>query len=294
MRVQSTPVALLLVAWIAAAAGCAGKSAGVVATVNGEPITREEFERFVAVKLGDLAAEPLSDTVRSQLFDDFLKREVTAQAAREHGLELGAGEAEVGALATGEEPILAEVTTDLLVEKYYREVVLRDAEVTPDEVAGYYEKHRDEFARPDGYYVREIRVGTRAEAERLRGEAASGKADFAALARSASAGPGGRPGGLAFYEAGKLPPMLERAVAPLGVGQISPVVESTYGFHVFRLEGRAAPVTLERVRDKIEDELRRRKNERLVQADAERLLERADVAIKVEDLRFQYEGRFAR
>ena len=292
MRLPPTSALLLLVVWVVATGGCRGKPASVVATVNGEPVTRDAFDQFVAVKLGDFAGEPLSDSVRSQLFDEFLKREVTAQAAREHGLRLE--QEEINAEAPRDEPIRAEVTADLLVQKYYREVVLREIDVEPEEVASYYKAHRADFDRSDGFYVREIRVATRQEAERLRGEIASGKSDFKALAQTKSLAPTASRSRLAFYGAGQLPPVLERAVAPLAVGQMSPVVESTFGFHLFLLESRAAPIPFDHARGQIMAELRRRKNEQLVQADAERLLDRAHVAIELERLRFQYEGRFAR
>jgi parvulin-like peptidyl-prolyl isomerase len=293
MLVPSTRAAIsLLLAWVVAAGGCGGVPASVVATVNGEPVTRDAFEQFVAVKLGDIAGEPLSDSVRSQLFDEFLKREVTAQAAREHGLRLG--QEEIDAKHPRDVPIRAEITVDLLVQKYYREVVLREIEVKPEEVASYYKAHRADFERSSGYYVREIRVATRQEAEQLRSDITSGRGDFEAAARTASLASTAPKSGLAFYETGQLPPVLERAVAPLAVGQTSPVVESTYGFHLFLLEARAAPLSFDRVRGEIVAELRRRKNEQLVKADAERLLDRAQIAIELERLRFQYEGRFAR
>ena len=72
----------------------------------------------------------------------------------------------------------------------------------------------------------------------------------------------------------------------------SGVVHSAFGYHLFKLERRGGAESLEHVRDKIVSDLRATKNQRLVEADAERLLDGAKVQINRDQLQFQYEGRF--
>jgi parvulin-like peptidyl-prolyl isomerase len=293
MQRPSTPVFLALLATLVVSAGGCGRIApDRVATINGEPVTGIEFESFLTAQLGDFSHEPLSDSVKSQLFDDFVRRRVTIQEARERGLLVD--QPEVQALKPEEEPIRAEIASDLLVAKYYREVVLRDVSISPEEVARYYESHLASYSRSNGFYVREIRTSTREEAERLRSDIAEKGKDFGAVARSIASSPNAQRGGLSFYESGQLPNVLERAIEPLSVGQLSPVISSGFGFHVFRLESRSGSLPLDRVRNEIASTLRTRKNDALVNADAERLLGRAQVDIDPDHLRFQYEGRFAK
>jgi parvulin-like peptidyl-prolyl isomerase len=293
MRSPSSPLFVaLLAALVVLSGGCERVAPNRVATINGEAVMGNEFDAFLSAKLGDFSHEPLSDSVKSQLFDDFVQRQVTLQEARQRGLRMEPIEAR--AQTSEDEPIRAEIASDLLVAQYYREVVLRDVTVSPEEVASYYEAHKSTFARSGGYCVREIRVPTREEAERLRSEIASERRDFGDVAQETSAASVAQRGGLSFYQTGQLPSVLEKAIEPLAVGQVSPVVSSSFGFHVFRLESRSDRVPLDRVRDEIASRLRTRKNDQLVQADAARLLGRAHVDIDPEKLRFQYEGRFAK
>jgi EpsD family peptidyl-prolyl cis-trans isomerase len=279
---------VLLAALLLVSSGCGAADRSLaanraVATVNGKSLSASEFERFVTVKLGGFADEPLNDRVRSAMLDEFVQREVTVQAAAERGLVAGASRSE---------PALDEQILDSLVERYYREVVLTEVEVTPDEVEVFYDAHRDRYADRNGYAVREIRVRTRDEAERARRRVAAGDEAFAELARTLSVAPTASKGGLAFYAARALPPDLERVVAPLEAGQMSGVVETKLGYHVFLLERRGLVPPFENVRDTVARDARASKSERLVSAALERLLDGARVEINREHLAFDYEGRF--
>ncbi len=78
---------------------------------------------------------------------------------------------------------------------------------------------------------------TKEEAFALAGEirrkALLDNADFAVLARTHSDGPTGPNGGdLGFFAKGQYLPEFEKAAMELEVGQLSEVVETTYGYHV--------------------------------------------------------------
>lgn len=83
--------------------------------------------------------------------------------------------------------------------------------------------------------VTRTRDEARALAERVREEAAAPGADFAALARKHSDDPSASRGGnLGAFDSGKMVQEFEDAVRALPEGQISPVVETPFGFHVIR------------------------------------------------------------
>ncbi|WP_020612529.1 peptidylprolyl isomerase [Sediminispirochaeta bajacaliforniensis] len=64
-------------------------------------------------------------------------------------------------------------------------------------------------------------------------------ADFAALAREYSTCPSKSKGGdLGWFGSGKMVPEFERACSNMGVGSISDVVRTQFGFHVIKLTGR--------------------------------------------------------
>lgn len=75
----------------------------------------------------------------------------------------------------------------------------------------------------------------RSRAEEVESKAKGSGADFAALAREYSDGPTGKRGGdLGAFPKGRMHPAFEDAVFDLGVGEVSGVVETPFGFHVIK------------------------------------------------------------
>ncbi|NJN36739.1 MAG: hypothetical protein HC794_06360, partial [Nitrospiraceae bacterium] len=104
--------------------------------------------------------------------------------------------------------------------------------------------HRDRFALPEEYTLSQIIVQSRsrdaadaltkirkAMDELKRGE------KFEDVALQYSDGPNALQGGrIGLVRRGELLPTIERAIAPLVPGGISDIIESTDGFHIFRVE----------------------------------------------------------
>jgi parvulin-like peptidyl-prolyl isomerase len=282
-----------------------GDRSPVVATLNGHDIHREEFEHFLELKMGEFSAGETSASLRSQILDEYLQRRLVLDEAARQGLSVGNDEIDQ---TTKDNPDMKssitsaatrdELGRDLLVEKYYRQIALRDVRVSPEEIQQYIDKNQSRLTERPGFLVREIRVQTREEADRLHRELTEGRHDFASIARLHSDAPNAEKSGLSRYEEGQLPDVLEKAVRPLRPGDVSPVVESNYGFHIFKLEQRIQPHGLEDRRSKLDDrraqlrdELISRKNQQAVDTQLERLISGADIKIHDSALGFTYEGR---
>jgi peptidyl-prolyl cis-trans isomerase C len=118
------------------------------------------------------------------------------------------------------------------------------------------------------YNASHILVETQADAEALIVDLAEG-ADFAQLAQESSIGPSGPNGGaLGWFTAGMMVPSFEEAVFALSVGEVSPPVETQFGWHVIVLNDtrEQVPPTLDEVRAELEDGLRRARMEEEVQS----------------------------
>lgn len=117
------------------------------------------------------------------------------------------------------------------------------------------------------YNANHILVQTQADAEAVIAALAEG-ADFAQLAQERSIGPSGPNGGaLGWFTAGMMVPSFEEAVFALAVGEVSPPVETQFGWHVIVLNEtrEQAPPTLDDVRAELEDGLRRARVEAAIQ-----------------------------
>ncbi len=104
-----------------------------------------------------------------------------------------------------------------------------------------------------------ILVETEEEALALIDELAAG-ADFAELAQEHSTGPSGPNGGqLGWFGAGMMVPEFEQAAFALEVGEVSPPVQTQFGWHVLILNDSRDqdPPALESVRGELAEGLRR-------------------------------------
>ncbi len=291
--------------------------AAVIVEINGIPERQADFERFVKSRLSDFAASSAqsqadNDQLRSRLLDEFIRRQLIVREALKNNIEptdeeirrafeaqhkqtstanAEGGDQTLSTLESSERRI--EIVNDLLTLKYYQTEVLKDQQVTPRQIEEYYQAHRDKYQGRNGFYVREIRVHEEAEAQRIYRQALAKPEDFAVLARQYSEGAMASSGGLIYYEPQQLPPTLEQAITPLKVGSISRVVKSNYGFHIFKLEQRAEPLPLEKVRQEIEDKLISERNQSMIDQFNRRKLEGAKIIINREKLGFTYVGSLA-
>lgn len=142
------------------------------------------------------------------------------------------------------------------------------AVISDAEARAYYESHRDEFGSGAQVQVRRLFLGAgsdkavrdqvKAKLEDLRLQVENG-ADFAELAKANSEGPEAEDGGMmGWVGPGDLVSVLEDAVLNLSEGQLTPVIETDFGFQFLRVEARqdAGEQTFEKARTIIEPKLR--------------------------------------
>ena len=282
----------------------------VIVEINGSEERLAAFDRFVKARLSDLAQDPQNqadnDKRQSGLFDEFVQRQVILQEAKKKRIEptdeeirsalesqhkqtSDGADRNPATLDSGERRI--EIFNDLMVRNFHEKAgLLKDVKVTPQEIEEYYNKNSDRYQSKNGFYVREIRVQEDAKAQTLYRQALAKPQDFAVLAKEHSDSPTAAGGGLMLYEAQQLPPVLAQAITPLKVGSISKVVKSNYGFHIFKLEQRAEPLTLDKARKEIEETLLEEKKQAVIDEFNKRAIAGARIKIHRDKLGFSYAG----
>ncbi len=107
--------------------------------------------------------------------------------------------------------------------------------VSEEEIKEYFKKHSTRFLWPMRVRALQIMVGDEAKAEKIR-KRLMNKADFATIAKETSQSPDAASGGdLGYFSRGQMPPEFEEAVFNLKENEISEVIKSIYGFHIFKV-----------------------------------------------------------
>ncbi|HVE86344.1 MAG TPA: peptidyl-prolyl cis-trans isomerase [Myxococcales bacterium] len=290
---------LLLPAALALAAlalGCPEKvrdleDPNAVATVNGESISRADFEQELT---RETAGEPLEppptpeqvELVKRTLLDTLINRVLLQQAARQANVQISPEEVDrrvmrissdypaegfSEALSQGQltMAVLKQKTAQsLAVEKLFEQHVYPRVAVTEEELRDYYEAHKDQLGEPEQVRAAQIVVKGVDEARRIQAQLKEGK-KFGDLARKYSLSADAKVGGdLGFFPRGVMPEKFDEVAFSLSAGQTSDVVETEYGFHLFKvLEKKPARhKELNEVRKQIEAKLLEEKRSR-AQAD---------------------------
>ena len=161
-------------------------------------------------------------------------------------------------------------------------------DVSDADVRAYYERHKSDYEKPEEVKASHIlvkvepaasdedRTAARARIDEVLELAKAEGADFAELAREHSEDPGsGSNGGdLGFFprQGAMVEPFAAAAFALTTPGDISPVVESTFGFHIIRLTERRVPEQgIAIVRGEIEATLRTAGQVEKARVDAEEM-----------------------
>lgn len=174
-----------------------------------------------------------------------------------------------------------ELEQGLLMEKVVRQVAYAGLSVSDEEVEEYYRGRRDEFDRPAQVRARQIVVATQEEGQQLLGQLRQGES-FIEIARQHSLSADSEDGGdLGFFARGQMPQEFDAVVFTLPVGRVSDLVQSEYGFHIFKVEERRAGVrlALPAVREEVREVVRSLKEEQAYQEWLQDLRSRASIEI---------------
>ncbi len=252
--------------------------ARVVATINGDPITLGEFQERLA--RAGLNSDAVGLDVKEEFLNSLISREMMVHEAQRRRIKVSLAEInqriETFRHEEGKDvkDVLAsegidfekwknDIWEDMMIEKLLALDVNRHISVSPAEIRQYYQANSQKFERPEQVRARQIVVQSESEAKKVL-DLLKNHADFATVAREKSTAPEAERGGdLGYFARGEMPADFN-VIFGLKRGEISGIVKSPYGFHIFKLEDRrpAGKKGLNEVSKEIEEKLRRDKQDR--------------------------------
>ena len=248
----------------------------IVAVVNDEPITQSELDallmpiyaQYRSAYSGEEFMTKINDA-RTNLLNQLIEDKLVTQEAKRLEVKVTEDEIEVQINEIkrkfpSEEEFntflkAQRITVDKLYKRYEEQIAIRKLHqyevrqkvvVSPLEIEAYYSDHIGNFTEEEKLKVKTIMIKKkkdqdqkgndedREEIEKIVNTIQNG-ASFAELAKQYSQGMNAEEGGaLGFIERGEMIPEFDTVLFKLTVGEISPVLETDIGYHVFLVEAK--------------------------------------------------------
>jgi parvulin-like peptidyl-prolyl isomerase len=248
---------LLLLCFIAACDKINIFSRPCVATVNGAKIYLEDYQLRLNQKMAMLPKDILDQPgyikrFEEEVLDGMITEKIMYLRAKELNISISAAELEdkineikkdygkdFSNLLAQEnvkyEQWKEDFKKEMLLQKLIAIDVNANIKVSEDEAEDYYNEHLSNYKTEPRVRVAQIVVRDLAMAEKIEARLKAGE-DFAKVAARVSIGPEANRGGdLGFITKLIMPEPLDKTIFNLPVNKISPIVQSSYGFHIFKV-----------------------------------------------------------
>jgi len=235
----------------------------VIMAIGSLALTNRELKNFIKLQYADIFEQKNNDKLLSRLFDVFCEQQILLFKAEQTNIQVGESEAAdyLKEIQTKRQDLIMDMPTIrnvLKVQKYLLVNVYKDIAVSDAEVAQFYESHLADFRKTEEIQLFQIMVKEREKLLKIRQELLNQPSRFEEVARRESLSPEAANGGaMGFFEKGMLPQEMEDVVFSLPVNEISPIVESPYGFHLFKItkKRKARMLLLAAVKDEIKNKM---------------------------------------
>lgn len=288
----------------------------VLARVNGEAVTKADFEQYVSqmeLNAGQPVPKEQRDEIYRKALDQLVSIKVLAQEVNSRGVkgddkaveeqmqkirgQFPSEEEYKKALASRgvtPEKLRADMVTESRINAMMGTEAAGAAAVTDAEIREFYEKNPDRFKQPEAVRASHIllrvqpgveagKKKARAAVESLHKQAKAGK-DFGDLARRHSNdGSAQRGGDLGFFTKDGMVPEFANAAFALEPGEISDIVETSYGYHVIKVTERrpAASMPLEQVTEQVRQFLTQQRHQEKAEAFVKVLRSRSKIEVLI-------------
>jgi len=268
---------------LALSASLAACSGGAVATVNGQAISKSDFDN--KLESSAAAKSTLQQMVQEIVLDQYAKtNNITVSDD-----EIAKKEAEIKANfpnGSWDDMLKQRGLTEADVSNLLRQQILIDKAVGKDikiddaQIKAYFDKNHAAFDKPDQVRARHILVPDLATAQKVEGLLKAPGADFAAIAKQYSTDPGSKDKGgeLGFFRRGQMVKAFEDVAFKAPINAISAPVKSPFGYHIIQVEERQVgeKATLASAHDKIAELLRQQQEQPAIQPFMQNLIAKAN------------------
>ena len=295
---------------------------GTVAVVEGEEITKDDFNIVAAHQLGMIPPEAIEaqgirmSQIRDMILEGLVASVLINREIESRGIvisdaeideaieqfeamlaqQLG-GEANLATMLQ-EQGVDEEVMREQVAQELAAERLLADGgsgSVSDAQVRQFYEENQSEFQTENMTRARHILLNVdngnddemRQKAEELAGKLEADDSRFADLAAEHSACPSASQGGdLGYFTREMLMPEFTEVAFSLSPGELSEPVRSTLGWHVILVEDRVEEgvASFEEVRDQLRMMLEAQNMEQTAMQLIQRLRQEADVTIHEDNI----------
>ncbi len=222
-------IPFLAVVALAACQPHTGATAGAdtsppVATINGDPISRDLYDFYIKAITGGKAPADLSAQQRQSALDNLIRMRLVGEDAVKQGLD-----------KSGDTAYLLQLTRLNVLEQAEQERYLKDRKPTEQELRAEYETQLAAMPKTE-YHARHILVPTEAEAQKIIDRLDKGE-KFEVIAKSESTDSSKNNGGdLGWFAPNRMVPEFAGAVIALKPGEYThKPLQTQYGWHVIQL-----------------------------------------------------------
>jgi peptidyl-prolyl cis-trans isomerase C len=289
----------------------------VLARVNGEAVTKADFDRLIKnmeLRANQPVPAERRDEVYRKALDQLVTYTVLSQETRARKVAVTDAEVDSGiqqmraqfpteeafkkaleGRAMTVDKLKADTRIDISINKMVEAEVSAQPPPSDAEVRDFYDKNPDKFKQDESIRASHIlfRVDENADAatkkkamDDAQGVLKQARAgtDFAELAKKHSADSSAQQGGdLNFFTKGQMVPAFDQAAFALKTGEISDIVTTQFGYHIIKVTDRkaAATVPFEQVSGRIKEYLTEQQKQQKADAFIQSLKQKAKIEVLV-------------
>ena len=251
--------------------------AEVLATVNGKQITKKDVNAIL--KSAGISFDQLRPELKQKVVEQAIERELLKEYAIKSGIQKDAE------YKKALEKIKQDLALEIWMKKQFDSITISDKEVQD-----FYKKNIEKFKRPQRVHARHILVKSEEEAKKIIEELNKTPKDklkdkFIELAKTKSIGPSGKNGGnLGYFTPRQMVKPFSDAAFKLNPEEFTKTpVKTQFGYHIIYVEDKkpSQTVPLAEVKEKIKQQLKLQKFQKVVSKKAKELKKKAKIEKKI-------------